>query len=308
MADLTLNRYIASGSTAARLAFTPSPATPGSGPAFGEVWWDTDLQALFAWNVGTAAWVAVAGSGTVAASAIAQILRRQDDNTRVVMINQGTSGGGGGSGTVTSVAVAVPSILTVSGSPITTSGTITLALATGVGAVLGTLLEEHTASASSTLDFTSFVSSSYDSYYFDLIDVLPTTSADNLLVRMGTGAGPTWDSGSNYTFAAWAFNDTGGSALPGGTGSTSWNLISSLANTSTQGVCGFMMLKSLNSGAVQKKGNWKVAGLQSSGRLSEVGGALLYLSSTAVTGVRFLPSTGASTLASGTIRVYGLSK
>lgn len=91
MADLTLNRYIASGSTAARLAFTPSPATPGSGPAFGEVWWDTDLQALFAWNVGTAAWVAVAGSGTVAASAIAQILRRQDDNTRVVMINQGTS-------------------------------------------------------------------------------------------------------------------------------------------------------------------------------------------------------------------------
>lgn len=38
--------------------------------------------------------------------------------------------GSGGSGTVTSIAIAVPSILTVSGSPITTSGTITLGLAT----------------------------------------------------------------------------------------------------------------------------------------------------------------------------------
>lgn len=40
------------------------------------------------------------------------------------------SGGGGGSGTVTSVAVTVPNLFTVAGSPITTAGTITLALAT----------------------------------------------------------------------------------------------------------------------------------------------------------------------------------
>lgn len=45
-----------------------------------------------------------------------------------VIINQG--GGGGGSGTVTSVAVAASSLFTVSGSPVTTAGTITLALAT----------------------------------------------------------------------------------------------------------------------------------------------------------------------------------
>jgi hypothetical protein len=39
-------------------------------------------------------------------------------------------GGGGGSGTVTSVGLALPSIITVSGSPVTTSGTLTGALAT----------------------------------------------------------------------------------------------------------------------------------------------------------------------------------
>ena len=41
-----------------------------------------------------------------------------------------TSGGGGGYGTVTSVDFAVPGIFTVSGNPITSSGTITLGIAT----------------------------------------------------------------------------------------------------------------------------------------------------------------------------------
>lgn len=41
-------------------------------------------------------------------------------------------GGGGGSGTVTSVGLSAPSILSVSGSPVTTSGTLALSLATQV--------------------------------------------------------------------------------------------------------------------------------------------------------------------------------
>lgn len=42
-----------------------------------------------------------------------------------------TTGGGGGSGTVTSVAMTVPTGLTVTGSPITTSGTLDVSLTTG---------------------------------------------------------------------------------------------------------------------------------------------------------------------------------
>lgn len=41
-----------------------------------------------------------------------------------------SSGGGGGSGTVTSVAMTVPGIFSITGSPITTSGTLALSLAT----------------------------------------------------------------------------------------------------------------------------------------------------------------------------------
>ena len=45
-------------------------------------------------------------------------------------ITAAASGGGGGGGSVTSVAMTVPSILSVSGSPITTSGTLAVTLAT----------------------------------------------------------------------------------------------------------------------------------------------------------------------------------
>lgn len=43
---------------------------------------------------------------------------------------QSSGGGGGGSGTVTSVGLTVPSILTVAGTPVTTSGTLAVTLAT----------------------------------------------------------------------------------------------------------------------------------------------------------------------------------
>ena len=53
------------------------------------------------------------------------------DATEGVWKNAAVGGGGGGSGSVTSVGVSVPTGLSVSGSPITTSGTIAIAYASG---------------------------------------------------------------------------------------------------------------------------------------------------------------------------------
>ncbi len=47
-----------------------------------------------------------------------------------ILVTSSGSGGGGGSGTVTSVDMTVPSILTISGNPVTTAGTLALDLAT----------------------------------------------------------------------------------------------------------------------------------------------------------------------------------
>lgn len=64
MSDQTFNQFVASGTTAERLAFVPDPPSPASGPDPGYVWWDTDLQAAYAYDVGTAAWVVLGGGGS----------------------------------------------------------------------------------------------------------------------------------------------------------------------------------------------------------------------------------------------------
>jgi hypothetical protein len=85
------SRYEAQNMRVQNLAAAPSS------PVVGQEYFDTALGHLYVWN----------GSGWEQAS------------------------GGGGSGTVTSVALAAPAaILTVSGSPVTSAGTLTLALAT----------------------------------------------------------------------------------------------------------------------------------------------------------------------------------
>lgn len=68
MTDSTLNRFLASGTNAERLAFTPDPPTPGSGPGPTYIWVETDTGDTFAWDYGGAAWQAVGGGNTTALS------------------------------------------------------------------------------------------------------------------------------------------------------------------------------------------------------------------------------------------------
>lgn len=85
--------YLGQGTAAARPAsLTLAPGATGFYFAY-------DTVAVSVWNSNTSAWDAVAG--------------------------------GGGSGTVTSVALTTPSWLTVSGSPVTTSGTLAVSATTG---------------------------------------------------------------------------------------------------------------------------------------------------------------------------------
>lgn len=58
MTDLTINRYIASGTQAQRLAFTPAPATPASGPSPLCIWYETDTGFTYL-SANAAAWVRV---------------------------------------------------------------------------------------------------------------------------------------------------------------------------------------------------------------------------------------------------------
>lgn len=55
MADATLNRFLARGTNAQRVAFTPAPPTPASGPSPTYFWFETDTGNSYAWS--GSAWV-----------------------------------------------------------------------------------------------------------------------------------------------------------------------------------------------------------------------------------------------------------
>jgi hypothetical protein len=178
--------------------------------------------------------------------------------------------------------------------------------ATGGGGGGLVLLEQYTASSSATLDFTTFISSTYDTYMFALVDVLPATSTADLWVRMGTGGGPTWDAGANYTWAHLQHSQIPSSATLGAAGANQIKIGHSLGNGSTNGVSGEVKFYNPQSTAVYKRLTAHLTDVDSAGNFVGVIDSGQYVSTTAVTGVRFLMSSG--NIASGTIRAYGLEK
>lgn len=184
-----------------------------------------------------------------------------------------------------------------------------VAIAGGIGGVGIVLLEEHVASNSASLDFTGFISSAYDVYRFDFLDVRPAVSTDDLWMIMATGAGPTYDTGANYS---WAYSQTSqlpNSAVLGsdtGPVRTHIKIAHSLSNASTDGTCGDAQFYTPQSTTTHKKVNVKLAHLDSAGNWINAQCSGQYRNTAAVTAVRFQFSTG--NITSGTIRVYGWTK
>ena len=82
-----------------------------------------------------------------------------------------------------------------------------------------TLISELTASSSATIDFTSGIDSTYDSYVFKLINIHSVDNSANLVFNLST------DGGSNYNvtktssaFASWHKEDDSGTSLAYNTG------------------------------------------------------------------------------------------
>jgi hypothetical protein len=180
---------------------------------------------------------------------------------------------------------------------------------TGLGGGALVLLEQHSASSSATLDFTSFISADYDEYVFEMVNLVPATNAVNLYVRMGTGGGPTWDSGSNYSYADYRFVASVASGVGGGTSQTQIILNDStdtVSNSSNTAVSGRFSLFDPQTTGNHKRIRGELAWGNSSAIFEGNDFIGLYQSTTAVTGIRFLFSSG--NIASGTIRVYGVAK
>lgn len=172
-------------------------------------------------------------------------------------------------------------------------------------------LQEQVASGSAQLDFTSLISATYDEYLIELVNIVPATSGASLWLRMGTGGGPTYDTGANYTHCTFVWNASGTAVFGAnavaaivlnynnagdgiGTGVANWSYNGHL-RLFNPGGSAFKFVSGqavyVDSGTpirttVQIQGSYEVV--------------------TAVTALRFMMSTG--NIASGAIRVYGIAK
>lgn len=89
------------------------------------------------------------------------------------------------------------------GVTVTPSGgnTLTIAATGGGGSGSLVLLESHTASASTELDFTSSISSTYDEYQVEILGFRVGTSGSAPLLQFSTNGGVTWDTSSIYDWS-----------------------------------------------------------------------------------------------------------
>jgi hypothetical protein len=183
-------------------------------------------------------------------------------------------------------------------------GGATVALGAGGGGAL-VLLEQHTASASASLDFETWYDAAYDTYLIEIVALVVATDNVNIILRMSTDGGATYDSGNNY---AWAANQVATNAFNAGVGSaadSSIQLARAVDNAATNGVIGHYTLANPASTASYKGLTGQSFMLQNDANFYVMNGGGLYLSTTAVNAFQILASSG--NLASGTVRVYGIA-
>lgn len=184
----------------------------------------------------------------------------------------------------------------------------------GTGTGGWVLVEQHTASASASLDFTACFTSTYDEYEIRFIRLIPATDAQALHLRVTTNGGSSYDSSSLYFQSNYGVTHNAGAGSSGNTiaapagqfyvvGPAAGDVVDDNTN---YGVSGHLVFVD-PIGTAGYKEIWGdiTARLNSNLQLrSVIGGG--YQSATAVNGFQVYFASG--NIASGTVRCYGIVK
>lgn len=188
------------------------------------------------------------------------------------------------------------------------AGTLTIA-ASGAAAGGWFLIQSQTASTSATLDFTTGITSTYKTVVAVVDYAVPATDNVTLNCQLSTD-GVTWFSGSEYEWAQ-VGRDSGSnvlaqSATGQGAAQLAANTALSIDNESNGGWCGLVWLYDLSNTVNTKMITWdgiyRVNG--STSNIMKTTGASKCETTSAITGIRFLMSSG--TISTGMITLYGL--
>lgn len=184
-----------------------------------------------------------------------------------------------------------------------------IATAAAVSSNIGwVLLSTQTASSSAQIDFTSVITSTYDTYMFVLQDIIPGTDAVSLYLRTSTDNGVSYDAGaSDYTTAGYTNHDGTASVTALNSSGSSFVLLgNALGNASGESYSGTVLLHNPTGSATHRIGRYEAEYVTATPNLQIYTGSFRRATNADITAVRFLMSSG--NIASGTFRLYGLKK
>lgn len=257
------------------------------------------------WIGGTPTWDTTAGSTTFVA------LFSRDGGTTIYA---GVLGGGSAASDLDAILAAsagedIADAMLGAAAPDAGNVFATMADVTGGGSGALILLEQHTASSSSSLDFTTFISSTYDTYKIEIVELVPQTNTANFKIQVGTGGGPTYDTGNNYEWAADGRATSGGAFSDAGSSGAGATLFLNMSNTAAYGFgTASLTASGLQSTSLRKTIHGHLYYVNATGpaAIEASWGMQWVTSGTAATALRFIMSSG--NITSGTIRVYGVAK
>ena len=196
-------------------------------------------------------------------------------------------------------------------------GRITSASNVAIGAAGAlVLLETHTASASSSLDFTTrnatgqsgaTFQSDYDEYLIEFVGLVPATNNVGIGLRVTTDGGTTWISTGSYAWTHWVYGPAG-TGQTANTAQTEIRVIGfvNVSSTSTFAVNGCVRLFSPLSTALHKAVGGQITFWDTGPSLVVDMFSGAYSATSAINGIRVIATSG--NLASGSVRIYGVAK
>lgn len=172
------------------------------------------------------------------------------------------------------------------------------------------LLATSVASASNYFQFDNLFTSTYDEYQVHITGTLPTTDGSIFKAQVGTGGGPTYDTGSNYNDSGHAYSSGSFSGFAGNRAYVSISGERNVDGATTKPMQGIVTLYSPASTAFHKMFQYNMTQTNNdTGAIERVTGDANYASTTAVTGLRcFFGTAGTNTIAEGTALLFGVKK
>jgi hypothetical protein len=211
----------------------------------------------------------------------------------------------GGTATTLSNSGVAPGSYSSANITVDAKGRITTASSGSVGAGALVLLMSKSASTSSSLDFSGVMSSAYDSYVIEFVDLTLSVNATTLEIVFSTDGGSTWDTGPIYDTAMFQSNQASFSSNASLSSQGYGQITQGYSDSASNSLSGKLEIHNANST------NFKIitfqnALLKSDGNFYNDVGAIRYKNNLPITAFRIMPLSGSIT--GGSVRLYGMTK